>query len=431
MKSDPTAGPSRRDFLVAGGLGLVAATQGAAAAAQGPAAGGANAGNAPQTSPVILPSMKADTEAQAGNPFDPLPPSKRLGVAVVGLGELSLQEILPAFGQCRYVKLAALVSGDPAKASKVADQYGVGADHLYDYKNFDRIAQDPAVDVVYVVLPNSMHMEYTVRAARAGKHVLCEKPMANSVAECEQMIAACESARKQLMIAYRCQYEPYNREMIRIARSGEYGTIRLIEAVNGQNQATNNQWRHKKALAGGGSLPDVGLYCLNATRYITGLEPVQVTAQILSDESDPRFTEVEDRVNFQFKFPTGILASCQTFYSAHETRKCSVLFEKARLDLAPAFAYRGLKMMIAAAKGMAEITQEVKLPEKSHFALEMDHMGERILQNTKNHTPGEEGLQDMKIVEAIYLAARSGKPVDLPHVQGYDTTRGLAPARSS
>ena len=429
MKFEPEAGTSRRDFLAAGALGLVATSQAGVAAAQGPAGGPANPATAPVTSPVILPSMKAESEVQAGNPFDPLPPSQRLGFAVVGLGELALQEILPAFAQCRYVKLAALVSGDPAKAAKVASQYGVAADHVYDYANFERIANDPTVDVVYIVLPNSMHLEYTVRAARAGKHVLCEKPMATSVGECEQMIAACESARKQLMIAYRCQYEPYNHELIRIARSGEFGAIKLIEAVNGQNQATNNQWRHKKALAGGGSLPDVGIYCLNATRYITGLEPIQVTAQILSDESDPRFTEVEDRVNFQLKFPTGILASCQTFYSAHETRKCGVLFEKARVDLNPAFAYHGLRMMIAEARGMADITREIKLPEKSHFALEMDHLGERIMQNCKTHTPGEEGLQNMKIIEAIYRAAREGKPVDLPLIAGYDPTRGMAPYR--
>ena len=430
MKRDPGGETSRRDFLAAGTVGLVAATQTAAAMApQGPASGSANPANAPKTSPVILPPMKAESEAKSGPPFDPLPPSKRLGFAVVGLGELSLQEILPAFAQCRYVKLAALVSGDPAKAAKVGDQYGIGADHIYDYTTFDRIANDPTVDVVYIVLPNSMHLEYTVRSAKAGKHVLCEKPMATSVRQCEQMIAACESAQKQLMIAYRCQYEPYNHEMIRISRSGEFGSIQLIEAINGQNQATNNQWRHKKALAGGGSLPDVGIYCLNATRYITGLEPIQVTAQILSDESAPRFTEVENRVNFQLKFPTGILASCQTFYSAHETRKCSVFFEKGRLDMNPAFAYRGLKMMISEAKGMADITKEIKLPEKSHFALEMDHLGERILQNCKTHTPGEEGLQDMKIIEAIYRAARELKPVDLPLIPGYDPFRGMAPWR--
>ena len=431
MTNSSGAGGSRRDFLAAGaGLGVAALASGAAGA-QEPPKGPPNPGTAPQPSPVILPSMKAETEAKSGPPFDPLPPDKRLGVAVVGLGELSLGEILPAFGQCRFVKLAALVSGDPAKAAKVAGQYGVGPGHVYSYATFDRIADDPTVDIVYIVLPNSMHAEYTARAAKAGKHVLCEKPMANSVAECEQMIAACNAAGRQLMIAYRCQYEPYNREAIRIARSGEHGAIKLIEATNGQNQAVNFQWRHVRKLAGGGSLPDVGIYCLNAARYLTGLEPTQVTAQILSDESDPRFTEVEDRVNFQLKFPTGILASCSTFYSAHETRKLSVLFDRARLDLDPAFAYRGLRMKVADARGMANIAREVQLAEKSHFALEMDHCGERILQNTRTHTPGEEGLQDMKIIAAIYQAAREGKPVDLPPVAGYDVTRGLAPHRTS
>ena len=424
MKHDPASGTTRRDFLAAGAAGVVAA-QGLTAMAQTP---GTNPAQAPKPTPVVLPEMKAETEAKSGPPFDPLPPLKRLGFAVVGLGELALGEILPAFGQCKYAKLAALVSGDPAKAAKVAGQYGIGADHIYDYANFDRIANDPTVDVVYVVLPNSMHLEYTVRATKAGKHVLCEKPMANSSTECAEMIVACESAHRQLMIAYRCQYEPYNREMIRLARSGELGSIRLIEAANGQNQAPNNQWRHKKALAGGGSLPDVGIYCLNATRYITGEEPIQVSAQILSDESDPRFTEVEDRVAFQLKFPTGIQASCQSFYSAHESRRCRVHLEKGWIDLDPAFAYRGLKLKTSFAKGKAEIGQEIKLPEKSHFALEMDHMAERTLQNVRTQTPGQEGMQDMKLIEAIYQAAREGKTIDLPHVQGIDPTRGLAPS---
>ena len=427
MDQHTQPGPTRRGFMAAGTMGAMAAAQGLGAAAMGQApTQKPGAGAPPQPEQVILPGMKAETEVKSAPPFAPLPPSQRLGFAVVGLGELALGEILPAFAQCKYARLAALVSGDPAKAATVAGQYGVAAEHIYDYKNFDRIAQDPTVDVVYIVLPNSMHLEYTVRAAKAGKHVLCEKPMATSSKDCAEMIAACESAARQLMIAYRMQYEPYNNELIRLSRSGQYGSIRLIEAANGQNQAQNTQWRHRKALAGGGSLPDVGIYCLNAARYITGLEPTQVTAQILSDESDIRFTEVEDRVNFQLRFPTGILASCQSFYSGHESRRLRVTYETGWVDLDPAFAYRGLRMKVNEAKGSQDVTREIKLPEKSHFALEMDHMAERTLQKARTRTPGEEGMQDMKIIEAIYRAAREGRPVDLPPVPGYDATRGPA-----
>ncbi len=181
---------------------------------------------------------------------------------MVGLGHLALQEILPAFGEARHVRVTALVSGEAAKARAVAAQYGVPEKSLYDYKSFDGLRDNPEVDVVYIVLPNAMHAEYTVRAAQAGKHVLCEKPMATSVADAQSMIDACRSAGRKLMIAYRCQYEPYNRALTALARSGEYGKVRLIEAVNGQNSANNGQWRLDRAMAGGGSLPDVGLYCL-------------------------------------------------------------------------------------------------------------------------------------------------------------------------
>jgi len=271
-----------------------------------------------------------------------------------------------------------------------------------------------------------MHLEYTVRAAKAGKHMLCEKPMAVLSAECEEMISACEKANRRLMIAYRCQYEPFNRELIRLARSEEFGPLRLIEASNGQAQGSPDQWRQKKALAGGGSLPDVGIYCLNAARYVTGEEPVQVGAQIVTDTSDPRFKEVEDRVSFQLRFPSGVQANCQTFYSAHESRRCRGLAERGWIDLDPAFAYHGLKLKTSHARGGAELSTEIKLSEKNQFALEMDHMAERVARNEPPRTPGQEGLQDLRLIETIYRAAREGRSIELPAVAGKDTTRGPA-----
>src|SRR4051794_20355700 len=231
---DPQRAATRREFLAAGGATVIASR---AVAAQGP--------DRP-SKPIDIPTMKAETEAQSGPPPAPSPPKARLGFAVVGLGELALGEVLPAFGMCKYARPTALVSGDRAKAEKVADQYGIGHRHLYTYDDFDRIADDEEIDVVYVILPNGMHREFTVRAAKAGKHVLCEKPMANTSAECEEMIAACASARRLLMVAYRMQYEPHHRELIRLARSGEFGPIRVIEASNGQNQGPIDQWRHTK-----------------------------------------------------------------------------------------------------------------------------------------------------------------------------------------
>ncbi len=414
MRQENEGRASRREFLAAGTLTALGAQ---AATAQGP-------GQPPRA--VEIPAMKAKTEVQDGPPPAPSPPDRRLGFAIVGLGELALGQVLPAFGRCKSARATALVSGDRDKAAQVGRQYGISPEHHYDYKTFDRIIDDPAVDIVYIILPNSMHLEYTVRAAKAGKHVLCEKPMANSSAECEEMISACEKAARRLMIAYRCQYEPYNRELIRLARSEEFGPIRLIEALNGQDQGRPDQWRMKKALAGGGSLPDVGIYCLNAARYITGEEPTRVHAQIVSDPADPRFREVEDRVSFQLQFPSGAMANCQSFYSAHESRRCRVIAERGWIDADPAFAYHGLKLKTSQARGGAELTTEIKLAEKDQFALEMDHMAERVATNQPPLTGGREGLQDLKLIEAIYRAAREGRAVDLPVVPGKDSTRGPA-----
>ena len=214
-------------------------------------------------------------------------------------------QILPGFGEAKHVRLTALVSGERDKALAVAAQHGVPEKNIYDYGNFDSLKNNPDVDIIYIVLPNALHAEYTVRAAQAGKHVLCEKPMSTNVADAQRMVDACKAANRKLMIAYRCQYLPEHRAIIDMARSKQLGGLRLIDAVNGQNNANNGQWRHIRALSGGGSLPDVGLYCLNATRYITGEEPVEITARMTQPKDDARFREVEDVVSFTPALPIG------------------------------------------------------------------------------------------------------------------------------
>ena len=255
----------------------------------------------------------------------------------------ALGQILPGFGAARHVKVTALVSGDPNKARIVAAQYGVPETHLYDYNSFDRLRDNPDVDVIYIVLPNAMHAEYTVRAAGAGKHVLCEKPMATNVVDAERMIAACKAAGCQLMIAYRMQYNPYHRALIGAVRDRTYGGLRMIVAANGQDQATSPpQWRHNLHMAGGGSLPDVGIYCFNAARYLTGEEPVEIQAALTRPTDDPRFKEVEDLCTFTLRFPSGVLAQMACGYSHHENRSLQVLTEGAAITMDPAFAYEGL-----------------------------------------------------------------------------------------
>ena len=339
----------------------------------------------------------------------PDPPGKKLGWAIVGLGSLSINQILPAFAKREKSKVVAFVSGHPDKANKLALRYGVNKKNIYNYQNYDSIKDNPDVDLIYIVLPNGMHAEYTVRGLQAGKHVLCEKPMANTPAECQQMVDAGRKADRKLMIAYRCRYEPFNREAIRISQSGDLGPTQMILADAGFKAGDPSQWRLNKQLAGGGSMMDIGIYALNATRYLTGQEPTEVNAMIYSTPGDPRFKEVEEHVNFQLRFPSGILANCSSSYGYFHQSHFRVMGTEARLCLDPATWYSGLRMWIE----RDNTIEQKDLPEIDHFATEMDHMSECVMQNKQPLTPGEEGLRDLTIITGIYEAARSGKTVKL------------------
>jgi predicted dehydrogenase len=335
---------------------------------------------------------------------------KKLGFAIVGLGQFATEQMMPSFKECTHARITALVSGSPDKARKLATEYGVDPKNIYDYQNFDSIKDNPAVDVVYIVLPPSMHAEYTIRAAQAGKHVLCEKPMATSPEDCQRMIEACKKAGKKLMIAYRAQFEPFNLNAIERIRKGELGKLRMITSDHGRivkPEEKADSWRVQKKLAGGGSLMDIGIYSLNAARYLTGEEPVEVTAQEYSDKADPRFKEVEDVVHFTLRFPSGVLASCTSAYSIEGVKRYRAFGDKAWLDLDPATDYYRHTMQIGTKEGVLQ----PPLKEGNQFAAELDHMAECVLQNKTPKTPGEEGLRDIKLIMAIYEAARKGKPV--------------------
>lgn len=424
---------SRRRFLTTAGTGIVAA---GLAGEWMPAALAQNAGGQGENLPPPIPlqPISAPTERENEKTPTALPPDKRVGVAIVGLGRLSLEQILPAFGQSKRCKPVALVSGERAKAEQVAQQYGIKAQNIYDYKTYDNLRDNPDVDYIYIVLPNSMHLEYTVRGAQAGKHILCEKPMATSVKEAQQMVDACKKADRKLMIAYRIQYEPYNRAMQQMVRGGDLGTVKVIEMANGQNQGGDlNQWRLKKALAGGGSLPDIGIYCFNTARFLTGEEPVEISAHQFTTPNDPRFREVEETVNWMMRFPSGIQAVCSTSYGWHENRYYRVLGSEKWAQMSPAFSYTGLKMEVghkSKDNPQMEVMEERKLEQKNQFALEMDHMAECVQTNKTPYTPGEEGLQDHRVMAAIYEAAHTGRAVRLPTVTSMDTFRGTPPASS-
>ncbi|CAO4175392.1 Gfo/Idh/MocA family protein [Methylorubrum aminovorans] len=423
-----------RRLLLAGGAGLTGAALGLggnARAASGPPAPSVPADTgAVQGGRIVFPNWRDDGDAPPPPPPAPMPPSERVGFAIVGLGRLSLEEILPAFGEAKKARVVALMSGSPDKARLTAAQYGIPADAIYGYDQWDRLKANPAVKAVYIVTPNGLHRDNVLAAAGAGKHVLCEKPMANSSAEAQEMVEACRKAGVKLMIAYRCQYEPFNREVVRLARSGEFGRVKMVEAFNGQTTGLPEQWRLRKALAGGGALPDIGLYCLNGVRALLGEEPVSIQAQIVTPENDPRFKEVEESVAFTMRFPSGVIAQCGTSYGVHESRELRVHTTGGSLDLHNAFAYRGQRLTVAHREGSHVQRDEPVLIHKNQFALELDHMAECILTDRRPRTPGEEGLQDIILMEAIYAAARTGQPVTVGPLagtgQGTDATRGPA-----
>jgi predicted dehydrogenase len=337
----------------------------------------------------------------------PEPPGRKLGWAVVGLGSLAINQILPAFAKCEKSKVVALVSGHPDKAAKLAARYGVSPKAIYNYQNYDTLKDNPEVDVIYVVLPNSMHAEYTIRGHQAGKHVLSEKPMANTPGDCQAMIDAARKAGKKLMVAYRCRYEPFNKEMIRMAREQELGPVKVIVADHGFNIGNPTQWRLKREFAGGGSLMDIGIYSLQAARYVTGEEPVEINAVSYTTPGDERFKEVEETINFQLRFPSGVLANCTSSYGYAGQNKYRVIATKGWFELEPATSYTGLRMKVR----RNNATEDRDLPQRDHFALEMDHLSECAMEGKEPLTPGEEGLRDVKLMMAIYEAARTVKTI--------------------
>lgn len=337
----------------------------------------------------------------------PDPPGRKLGWAIVGLGSLSINQILPAFAKCEKSRVVAFVSGHPDKANKLALRYGVSPKNIYNYQNYDSLKDNPEVDVIYIVLPNGMHAEYTVRGLQAGKHVLSEKPMANTPAECQSMIDAARTASRKLMVAYRCRYEPFNQEMIRMARSQELGPLKVILCDTGFHIGDPTQWRLKKALAGGGSMMDIGIYSLQAARYISGEEPVEVNAFMYSTPGDEHFKEVEETVMFQLRFPSGVLANCSSSYGYSGQSRFRAVTAQGWFELEPANGYTGLRMHVHRGNAL----EEVALPQKDHFAAEMDHMSGCVMDNKEPLTPGEEGLRDIRLITQIYEAARTNRTV--------------------
>jgi len=334
---------------------------------------------------------------------------RKLGYCIVGLGRISMGQFMPGVQISERSKLVAFVSGHRDKAEREAAKYGVDPKNIYDYAHYDEIAHNPAIDAVYIALPNNMHAEYTIRAARAGKHVLTEKPMANSPEDCEAMIAACRKAGKKLMVAYRCQYEPTNLKAIELIRSGALGKVQIIESSFGFNIG-KGEWRLDKRMAGGGPMVDVGIYSLKACRYLTGEEPTEVRASCSVTDHDGRFNQVEETLGWNMQFPSGIIANCSTSYGYNGGNWVRVMASKGWLHLEPAFSYDGLQLK-ARAQGMAPLDFTPADPSPHQFAREADHLAGCVFNDKTPKTPGEEGLRDTRLIHAIYHACATDRPV--------------------
>jgi len=324
----------------------------------------------------------------------------RLGIALVGLGKYSHDQLAPALQQTKHCYLAGIVSGKPEKLKQWKNKYGLPDNACYTYQDFASMKDNPDIDIVYVVLPNALHAEYVIKAAQAGKHVLCEKPMAINVEECDRMLAACKQAGKMLGIGYRLHFEPHNRETMRVGQEKLFGKISLIEADHGLSEVEG--WRLDKTLAGGGPLMDVGIYCIQAVRYVTGMEPIAVTAQEGFKHNHEKFSTVEESITWQMELSDGTVAKCTSSY-AEKTNRLRVEAEKGLLELSPAYSYAGIKGKTSYG--------DLSFPEVNQQALQMDEFALCIKEGRPSSISGEEGRQDVKILQAIYKAMLTGERV--------------------
>jgi predicted dehydrogenase len=328
----------------------------------------------------------------------------KLGIALVGLGGYAGGQLAPALQQTEHCYLSGIVTGTPSKIDRWKSKYSIPDANVYNYQTFDSIKDNPDIDIIYVVLPNSMHAEYVIRAARAGKHVVCEKPMAMNVKECNDMIAACKEAGKMLSIGYRLHFEPYNLEMVRLGTQKIYGPVKKMSAGFGFPAGDPNQWRLKKPMSGGGPLVDVGVYCIQGFCYTTGLEPVAVTAQEGPKTDPQKFNGIEESLTWQMEMSNGITCEGHASYSQN-MNYLKADAEKGVFELTSAFNY----------SGQAGNTPNgpMDFPHINQQAKQMDDFALAIKDKRPTPVPGEMGRRDVRIIEAIYEAMNTGKKVTI------------------
>ena len=372
---------------------------------------GAGAASALMAAPSFLPFPKEHNPGRDG---------PKINVALCGLGNYA-ELLADGLAASQYCRLAGIVTGHPEKAEKWSKSYNIPQKNIYNYQNFDEIRANKDVDLVYVVVPNGLHKEFVIRAAKAGKNVITEKPMATTVRDCEEMIRACKDAGVYLAVGYRLHYEPTHLEIKRLGQEKVFGPVRMIEAglgyqtFNITNQAEDlknfnkndqSEWRLNKTLSGGGPLMDLGIYCVQSSRYVLGEEPISVTAQFGPVHNKIRFSEVEETISWQMDFPSGALSNCVTSYGFNIDRFYASA-DEGFFELSPALSYGPFRGR--STKG------EIVFPTINQQAAQLDGIGKLILEKKPlpAHITGEEGIKDIRVMNAIYEAASTGKKISL------------------
>ncbi|MCW9708430.1 Gfo/Idh/MocA family protein [Fodinibius salsisoli] len=332
-----------------------------------------------------------------------LPDDEKLGIALVGLGGYASGQLAPALQETKLCKLSGIVTGTPEKEKIWADKYDIPEENIYNYETYDQIADNDDIDIIYVVLPNSMHAEYTIRAAEADKHVICEKPMATSVEDSQRMLEACRQAKRKLSIGYRLHFEPYNQHMMHAGQNEVFGPVQQMSGEHSFPLNDPTAWRRDQELAGGGPLMDVGIYVIQAGIYTYGHLPTSVMAWDKTQDTES-FTDVEGTIEWDLNFPDDVTLHGRSSYE-EGGNNFRVEASEGWAELSPAYSYGGIQGETS--KGPMDF------PQVNQQALQMDDFARCILEDEPSIVPGEMGKRDMITMEAIYKSAETGNEIML------------------
>jgi len=353
-------------------------------------------------SSVVVPYVASSLYARNDAPFE----GQVLRVAIMGLGSYGTR-VAEAMKDCKKAKLVGVISGTPSKIADWQKKYKIPAKNCYNYENFDAVKNNPDIDAVYVITPNALHKDQSIRVAKAGKHVICEKPMSINSQDGEEMVNACRKANVKLLVGYRMHFEAKTLEIISMRNAGEFGKVLFFQGLSGFMIGDPTQWRLNRQLSGGGAMMDIGIYSVNGSRYMIGEEPVWVTAQETKTNPEKFRAGVDETIQFQLGFPSGAVASCLSTYTMNNLDRFFLNGEKGFAELMPATGYGPIK----GRTHRGELTQ----PHITHQTVQMEEMSDIILRNKQPIVPvdGDEAVRDLKIIDAIYLAARTGERVGL------------------